>query len=309
MNDIAGEVGGWLGGGARALDTFLSGDRNPGLNPQTRNLIRNTQAVGDVVSGGAVRAMQGGPDAVQRFAAQQAALYAAGLAAGPALGAAGKGLQKARNVPKVAKAISKAEARLANVMPVSAKTVRQMQRENAMMTLRIAERGQRRYVEQQQKTARMANQFIKQYEANNPVYMRAEAMWFEDVGDQYRAANAMHGTPIDIDRKAIHRNLNRSANEIFRETLDRMAKAENPRPGWQNDAINQLKFDIEEARNYQRARGILHRIGIERTRRLPKPDSIEKQLAAEFRAEELKDRVEVQLLRSALRRGAPPPRR
>ena len=287
LNDIAGEVGGWLGGGARALDALLSGDRNPGLNPQTRNLIRNTQVVGDVVSGGAVTAMQGGPDAVQRFAAQQAAFYAAGLATGPALGAAGKGLQKAKNIPKVAKAISKAEARLANVMPVSAKTVRQMQRENAMMTLRVAERGQRRYVEQQRKTARMANQFIKQYEANNPVYMRAEAMWMEDIDRQYRAANAMPGTPIDIDRKAIHRNLNKSANEVFQETVRRMSHVENPYPGWQNEAVNQLKADIEEARNYQRARGILHRIGIERTQRLPKPDSIEKQLAAEFRAEEL----------------------
>lgn len=77
LDDIGSTVGGWLGGAAKSLNTFLTGDRNPTLNPQTRQGIRALQEVGDVASSGAVSAMQQGPDAVVRYANTQLAIAAA----------------------------------------------------------------------------------------------------------------------------------------------------------------------------------------------------------------------------------------
>lgn len=82
IDDIAKTVGGWLGGGAKALDTFLTGDRNPTFTPTTRQGIRALQEIGDVTSGGAVAAMQQGPDAVTRYVNTQVAIAAASGAVG-----------------------------------------------------------------------------------------------------------------------------------------------------------------------------------------------------------------------------------
>lgn len=298
LDDIVGQAGGWLGGAASSLNTFLTGQNNPTTNPQTRRVISASQAVGDIVTGGAVSAMQQGPEAVQRYANTQIALAAAGIAAQPVAQVVGRG------VSAVGK--SKAGKALASRLPVSQKTVKQIRRQNAIDMLQMAERmaarADRKYMRQQRKTAQMANEVIKQYQEFNPVYSRAEAMHIEDVGRQLREANAP-AMEIPIDPKAVSRNLGKAANEIFRETMEvGSRKFDEQYPGWQSDVFNQLKKDIEQAQVYQRARGMMHRTGVETTRRLPK-NTIEQKLAAEFRQEELMDRLETQYLRSMMRRG------
>lgn len=305
LNDIVGQAGGWLGGAVSSLNTFLTGQDNPTVNPQTRKVISASQTVGDVVTGGAVSAMKGGPDAVTRYAAQQAALYAAGLAAEPVLEAAGKGVSAAANT-KAGKAlkgvVAEAKYEISSRLPVSQKTVKAIRQQHVRDVLQMAKRLDDKYMMQQRKTAQMANAVIKQYQEFNPVYIRAEAMHIEDTARQLKAANAP-AMEIPIDEKAISRNLSKSANEIFRDTMQAGTREYDYQyPGWQQDVMNQLKKDIEDAQTYQRARGMLHRAGVETTRRLPRK-TIEQKLAAEFRQEDLMDRLETQYLRSMMRRS------
>lgn len=298
LNDIVGQAGGWLGGAVSSLNTFLTGQDNPTVNPQTRRVISASQTVGDIVTGGAVSAMQRGPDAVTRYAAQQAALYGAGLAAEPVLGAAAKGVSAAANT-KTGKALTNA---VSSRLPVSQKTVRAIRQQHVRDVVQMAKRLDDKYMRQQRKTAQMANAVIKQYQEFSPVYSRAEAMHIEDTARQLKAANAP-AMEIPIDQRAVSRNLSRSANEIFSETMDAAIREPGYQyPGWQQDVLNQLKKDIEDAQTYQRARGMLHRTGVETTRRLPRK-TIEQKLAAEFRQEDLMDRLETQYLRSMMRRS------
>ena len=97
INDIGNTVGGWLGGAAKSLNTFLTGDKNPTINPTTRRAIGATQEVADVLSGGGVAAAKAGPDAFQRYAVTQGAL---------AIGAAGVGAA----LPKVVSAAANTNA-------------------------------------------------------------------------------------------------------------------------------------------------------------------------------------------------------
>ena len=298
LNDIVGQAGGWLGGAVSSLNTFLTGQDNPTVNPQTRRAISASQAVGDVVTGGAVSAMQQGPDAVTKYAAQQAALYGAGLAAQPVLGAAAKGVSAVANT-KTGKALTNA---VSSRLPVSQKTVRAIRQQHARDVVQMAKRLDDKYMRQQRKTAQMANAVIKQYQEFSPVYGRAEAMHIEDTARQLKAANAP-AMEIPIDQRAVSRNLSKSANEIFRETMQAGTREYDYQyPGWQQDVMNQLKKDIEDAQTYQRARGMLHRAGVETTRRLPRK-TIEQKLAAEFRQEDLMDRLETQYLRSMMKRS------
>jgi len=298
LNDIVGQAGGWLGGAVSSLNTFLTGQDNPTLNPQTRRVVSASQTVGDIVTGGAVSAMQQGPDAVTRYAAQQAALYGAGLAAEPVLGAAAKGVSAVANT-KTGKALTNA---VSSRLPVSQKTVRAIRQQHVRDVVQMAKRLDDKYMRQQRKTAQMANAVIKQYQELNPVYSRAKTMYLENLGNELKAANAP-AMEIPIDEKAISRNLSKSANEIFRNTMQAGTREYDYQyPGWQQDVMNQLKKDIEDAQTYQRARGMLHRAGVETTRRLPRK-TIEQKLAAALRQEDLLDRLETQYLRSMMRRS------
>lgn len=310
LDDISKAATGWLGDAAKGL-SMLIGPDSPTVNPQTKKAVDATRVVGDVVTGGAVTAMRGGPDAVERYAAQQAALYAAGLAAGPAINATVMGAKIVKNPVLRAQAARRAvdaaqttKQALREAVPVSQKTVKAIQLQHAEDMLRLSQRADAKYMDQVRKNAGMANNAIKKYHETSPVYWRAEAMHIEDVSRQLRAANAP-AMEINIDPKAVSRNLNKAANEIFRETMEQgMRDPANQYPGWQQDVLDQLKKDIDEIQVYQRARGMLHRAGIENTRRLPL-DNVEKRLAAEFRREDLQDRLETQYLRSMMRRSNP----
>jgi hypothetical protein len=148
LNDIVGQAGGWLGGAASSLNTFLTGQDNPSLNPQTRRVVSASQTVGDVVTGGAVTAMKGGPDAVTRYAAQQAAVYAAGLAFEPAVEAAVTTAKILKNPVTRAQVLRRGEdavwitkQTLREAMPVSGKTASNLRRNLAQARQQAMEAG------------------------------------------------------------------------------------------------------------------------------------------------------------------------
>ena len=93
INDIVNSAGRWVGGAAQSLDRALTADQDPTVTPLARRGIGTTQSVLDFASGGAIAAMKGGPDDVQRFASTQLALMTGLPVAGAGVGAVAKGIK------------------------------------------------------------------------------------------------------------------------------------------------------------------------------------------------------------------------
>ncbi len=128
IDDIGSTVGGWLGGAAKSLNVFLTGDQNPTMNPQTRAGIRALQEIGEQTTGGAVSAMQQGPEAVQRYVMTQAAIAAA---------AGGVGAVAPKVVSKAAQTkAGQAVARKAGEVAFEARMLTPMTRRQAINTYR-----------------------------------------------------------------------------------------------------------------------------------------------------------------------------
>lgn len=326
LNDIVGQAGGWLGGAVSSLNTFLTGQDNPTVNPQTRRVISASQVVGDVVTGGAVSAMQQGPDAVRRYANTQIALAAAGLAAEPVVGAAVKGAKILKNPVTRAQVVRRGQDAawkvghtVSGYKPVLNKTVRDLRKSNAVRGQQLADLNEahrllretiydvdrlvdsRATKQAKQKTVEMANEFIKQYERNNPIYSRAEHMAFMESREAGTAipSEDMPGYFEVPSRREVRKRLNKAANQEFSELMQGFAEQGLPLP---QNATERLARDVREAQMYQRASGIMSRRGIETTRNLP-VNTPEQIVAAEFRAMSLQDRLETQYLRSMMKRS------
>lgn len=113
IDDIVNTVGGWLGGGARALDAAVNVGRSPSTNKQTAKAAEAVYNVLDTATNNGVTAIRNGPDAFQSYAQQQMLLMGLGIAAEPVAMAGGRALAKtgvARKVlPKVVQKVFPAE--------------------------------------------------------------------------------------------------------------------------------------------------------------------------------------------------------
>jgi hypothetical protein len=149
------------------------------------------------------------------------------------------------------------------------------------------------------KTVKMANEFITQYQDYNPVFERAENKAMNALGDLYQSSNAPQGMRMEYTRKDIRKQLLPSAQDLYADALGRMPQDDPMRI----EAFNQLQRDVRQAKAFQQAEDIMARKGIETTRNLPAL-SDEQRLAKEYRDMVLQDRVEAQVLRSMLKRSS-----
>jgi hypothetical protein len=312
IDDLGGLVGGWLGGSARALNTFLTGDRNPTFNPQTRQGIRAIQEIGNATTGGAVLAMQQGPEAVQRYMATQAALAAAGGVAPSVVRGAVVGAKAIKNpvtrqqiARRATDAAWKAKYVAEGMKPVRYSKLRDMRNQKVRLMMQMQGRvedardvakWERRIADvaianMQKKTTLMANEFSLQYQNYNPVYQRAEQRNMEKLLELYGQSGAPEGMQMSGNTgTAISKELMGAANDLFRTATE--AGAEPGAFAWW-----QLKEDVRQAKAYQRARGIMARQAIDNIRsggyRPANPEYVQ---------QELQDRLEVQFLRSMMKR-------
>jgi hypothetical protein len=316
INDIVNSAGRWVGGAAQSLDRALTADQDPTVNPLARRGIGTTQSVLDFASGGAVAAMKGGPDDVQRFASTQLALMTGLPVAGAAVGAAAKGIKASGVVPlavrKAADVAWEAKYNAKMLKPVTTRKLvaqrNQFAREKQQLQEMIAQSQSEAFEAGDlisrmgsrvpNKTVKMANEFITQYQDYNPVYERAENKAMNALGDLYRASNAPQGMRMEYTRKDIRKQLLPSAQDLYADALGRMPQDDPMRI----EAFNQLQRDVRQAKAFQQAEGIMARKGIETTRNLPAL-SDEQRLAKEYRDMVLQDRVEAQVLRSMLKRS------
>jgi hypothetical protein len=316
INDIVNSAGRWLGGAAQSLDRALTADQDPTVTPLARRGIATTQSVLDFASGGAIAAMKGGPDDVQRFASTQLALMTGLPVAGAAVGAVAKGIKASGVVPlavrKAADVAWEAKYNARMMMPVTTRKfvtqrnqfAREKQQLQGMLVQAQAEAWQagdlisRMGSRVPNKTVKMANEFITQYQDYNPVFERAENKAMSEISEVYRASNAPQGMRMEYTRKDIRKQLLPSAQDLYADALGRMPQDDPMRI----EAFNQLQTDIRQAKAFQQAEGIMARKGIETTRNLPAL-SDEQRLAKEYRDMVLQDRVEAQVLRSMLKRS------
>lgn len=316
VNDIINSAGRWVGGAAQSLDRALTADKNPTVNPLARRGIGTTQSVLDFASGGAVSAMKGGPDDVQRFASSQLALVTALPVAGAAVGAAAKSIKASGVVPKVARKAAdmawdaKNQARMLKPVTTRKLVTQRNQYVGKIMELRgqvvqaqaeawqagdlISEVGSR----VPNKTAKMANEFITQYQDYNPVFERAENKAMNALGDLYQSSNAPQGMEVVYTRKDVRQQLLPAAQDLYADALGRMPQDDPMRI----EAFNQLQKDVRQAKAFQQAEGIMARKGIETTRSYPVLSDADR-AAEEYRNMVLQDRVEAQVLRSMLKRS------
>jgi hypothetical protein len=316
INDIINSAGRWVGGAAQSLDRALTADQDPTVNPLARRGIATTQSVLDFASGGAIAAMKGGPDDVQRFASTQLALMTGLPVAGAAVGAAAKGIKASGVVPlavrKAADVAWEAKYNARMMMPVTTRKfvtqrnqfAREKQQLQGMLVQAQAEAWHCRRFDFEMgsrvpnKTVKMANEFITQYQDYNPVFERAENKAMSEISEMYRASNAPQGMRMEYTRKDIRKQLLPSAQDLYADALGRMPQDDPMRI----EAFNQLQRDVRQAKAFQQAEGIMARKGIETTRNLPAL-SDEQRLAKEYRDMVLQDRVEAQVLRSMLKRS------
>jgi hypothetical protein len=316
INDIVNSAGRWLGGAAQSLDRALTADQDPTVNPLARRGIGTTQSVLDFASGGAVAAMKGGPDDVQRFASTQLALMTGLPVAGAGVGAVAKGIKASGVVPKVARKAAdvawEAKYNAKMLKPVTTRKLvaqrNQFAREKQQLQEMIAQSQSEAFEAGDlisrmgsrvpNKTVKMANEFITQYQDYNPVFERAENKAMSEISEVYRASNAPQGMRMEYTRKDIRKQLLPSAQDLYADALGRMPQDDPMRI----EAFNQLQTDIRQAKAFQQAEGIMARKGIETTRNLPAL-SDEQRLAKEYRDMVLQDRVEAQVLRSMLKRS------
>ena len=318
INDIVNSAGRWLGGAAQSLDRALTADQDPTVTPLARRGIGTTQSVLDFASGGAIAAMKGGPDDVQRFASTQLALMTGLPVAGAAVGAAAKGIKASGVVPlavrKAADVAWEAKHNARMMMPVTTRKfvtqrnqfAREKQQLQGMLVQAQAEAWQLGDMIDEisatrrtsPKTTKMANEFIAQYQDYNPVYERAENKAMNALGDLYQSSNAPQGMRMEYTRKDIRKQLLPSAQDLYADALGRMPQDDPMRI----EAFNQLQRDVRQAKAFQQAEGIMSRAKIEKTRRAPVL-SDEQRLAKEYRDMVLQDRVEAQVLRSMLKRS------
>jgi hypothetical protein len=316
INDIVNSAGRWVGGAAQSLDRALTADQDPTVNPLARRGIGTTQSVLDFASGGAITAMKGGPDDVQRFASTQLALMTGLPVAGAAVGAAAKGIKASGVVPlavrKAADVAWEAKYNAKMLKPVTTRKLvaqrNQFAREKQQLQEMIAQSQSEAFEAGDllsrmgsrvpNKTVKMANEFIAQYQDYNPVYERAENKAMNALGDLYQSSNAPQGMRMEYTRKDIRKQLLPSAQDLYADALGRMPQDDPMRI----EAFNQLQRDVRQAKAFQQAEGIMARKGIETTRNLPAL-SDEQRLAKEYRDMVLQDRVEAQVLRSMLKRS------
>ena len=173
IDDIGKTVGGWLGGAARSLDTFVNPEKYLDMNLATSRAVTGIQQVTDVLTGGAVSAAKAGPDGFERYARQQIAITAATMGAGAALPSVAGALAKS-SAGKFAsrKALDLVyEARM--LRPVTYRKAVQMKNP---LIMQIGEmRGQVARLEDAAETARLTR--------NAPDYDYMEAY---EQGDVYR---------------------------------------------------------------------------------------------------------------------------
>mgnify|MGYP007107481383 CR=1 FL=1 len=322
INDIVNSAGRWLGGAAQSLDRALTADQDPTVTPLARRGIATTQSVLDFASGGAIAAMKGGPDDVQRFASTQLALMTGLPVAGAAVGAVAKGIKASGVVPlavrKAADVAWEAKYNAKMLKPVTTRKLvaqrNQFAREKQQLQEMIAQSQSEAFEAGDllsrmgsrvpNKTVKMANEFITQYQDYNPVFERAENKAMSEISEVYRASNAPQGMRMEYTRKDIRKQLLPSAQDLYADALGRMPQDDPMRI----EAFNQLQRDVRQAKAFQQAEGIMSRAKIEKTRRAPVL-SDEQRLAKEYRDMVLQDRVEAQVLRSMLKRSKNPKRR
>ena len=316
INDIINSAGRWVGGAAQSLDRALTADQDPTVTPLARRGIATTQSVLDFASGGAIAAMKGGPDDVQRFASTQIALMTGLPVAGAAVGAAAKGIKASGVVPlavrKAADVAWEAKYNAKMLKPVTTRKLvaqrNQFAREKQQLQEMIAQSQSEAFEAGDlisrmgsrvpNKTVKMANEFITQYQDYNPVFERAENKAMSEISEVYRASNAPQGMRMEYTRKDIRKQLLPSAQDLYADALGRMPQDDPMRI----EAFNQLQRDVRQAKAFQQAEGIMSRAKIEKTRRAPVL-SDEQRLAKEYRDMVLQDRVEAQVLRSMLKRS------
>ena len=320
LNDIGDTVGGWLGGAAKSVNTFLTADQNPTINPTTRRAITATQQVADVLSGGAVTAAKAGPDAAQRFANQQIAIAAASAGVGAALPSVVRGaslVARGAKNPVIRQQVArratdaawKAKYVAQGMRPVSYNTVRKikkeeaknirtlievagkLQDENALLSSQLRAGIQNRRVSP--KAVEMANEFMGQYQTYNPVYERAEQNALEKMAELYKQSGAAEGMVMPDARnpRNISKQLNQAANDLFRESVERTEDSTMP--------YIDLISDVRQAKAYQRARGIMARTAIENKR---SGRYVVDRVAEQ---QKLMKRLEIQILRSQAKRSGP----
>jgi len=188
IDDIAKTVGGWLGGGAKSLNTFLTGDRNPTLNPQTRAGIRATQRGLDIASGGGVSAAQQGPGAFARYANTQIGLYGAGVVAPSAISAALQSAPGQYATRKAATVAANAAFHAKLLKPVTTRTVMKSQKE---LILALQE------AQDVAEDARFYNEHLEQKIKG----LERGAPYDEDYMDLYQRYNPVrHQAAEDIER-------------------------------------------------------------------------------------------------------------
>jgi hypothetical protein len=298
------------------LDRALTADRDPTVNPLARRGIATTQSVLDFASGGAVSAMKGGPDNVQRFASSQLALMTGLPVAGAGVGAAVRGVKASGVVPMAARKVAdvaweaKYNARM--LMPVTTRKLVTQRNQYAGKVRELQEmmvQAQSEAFEASDlisrmgsrvpnKTVKMANEFITQYQDYNPVFERAENKAMNALGDLYQSSNAPQGMRMEYTRKDIRKQLLPSAQDLYADALGRMPQDDPMRI----EAFNQLQKDVRQAKAFQQAEGIMARKGIETTRSRPVLSDADR-AAEEYRNMVLQDRVEAQVLRSMLKRS------
>jgi len=106
IDDIGKIVGGWLGGGARALDAAVNVGRSPGTNTQTAKAAEAVYNVLDTATNNGVTAIRNGPDAFQSYAQQQMLLMGLGIAAEPVAMAGGRALAKTGVAARIANRVT-----------------------------------------------------------------------------------------------------------------------------------------------------------------------------------------------------------
>lgn len=191
IDDIAKTVGGWLGGNAKSLNAFLTGDKNPTLNPQTRAGIRATQRGLDIASGGGVSAAQQGPGAFARYANTQIGFYGAGVVAPSAISAALESAPGQYATKKAATIAANAAFHAKLLKPVTTRTVMKSQKEliQALQEAKdVAEdaRFYNEHLEQKikglERGAPYDEDYMDLYQRYNPVHHQA-AQDIERLGD------------------------------------------------------------------------------------------------------------------------------
>jgi hypothetical protein len=307
INDIVNSAGGWLGGVAKGVYNYSDSQARTFTNPYIN------------VAGRAVGKNPNLPVSGAKEAITNTAWGVVDVASGPigrvaakGVTAAGRAVAKTGVVRKAADVAWEAKYNARMMMPVTTRKfvtqrnqfAREKQQLQGMLVQAqaeawhagdlLSEMGSR----VPNKTVKMANEFITQYQDYNPVFERAENKAMSEISEMYRASNAPQGMRMEYTRKDIRKQLLPSAQDLYRDALERLPRNDPMRV----EAFNQLQTDIRQAKAFQQAEGIMARKGIETTRRTPALSN-EQRLAKEYRDMVLQDRVEAQVLRSMLKRS------